>query len=81
MTDADVDELPGLLREITKHILLINDDDLIEHLKGDMKPIEDLYLNHSGGITGIVNSLAEKETYYRYAKTFISILKYSLMAI
>src|SRR2546430_85686 len=34
-----------------------------------------------GGITGIVNSLSNKETYHRYAKAFITILKYSPMAV
>lgn len=46
-----------------------------------MKPIEELHLSHSGGITGIVNSLAEKEMYQGYTKTFIPILKYSLIAV
>ena len=81
VSDADVDGLPGLLGEMTKHIPSVDDDDLIEHLRGGMKPIEDLHLSHSGGITGIINSLSEKETYHRYAKTFVAILKYSLMAV
>jgi hypothetical protein len=81
VADADVGELPGLLAEMTKRIPSVDDDDLIEHLRGGMKPIEDLHLSHSGSITGIVNSLSEKETYHRYAKTFVAILKYSLMAV
>ncbi|MCJ1249923.1 hypothetical protein MMC30_007149 [Trapelia coarctata] len=81
VSDADVDGLPGLLEEMTKHIPSVNNDDLIKHLRGGMKPNEDLHLSHSGGITGIVNSLSKKETYHRYAKTVIAILKYSLMAV
>jgi hypothetical protein len=81
VSDNDVDGLPGLLAEITKHIPSVDDNDLIEHLRGGVKLIKDLYLSHSGGITGIVNSLFKKETYYRYAKTFIAILKYSLMVV
>jgi hypothetical protein len=61
VSDADVGGLPGLLGEMTKHIPSVDDDDLIEHLRGDVKPIEDLHLSHSGGITGIVNSLSEKD--------------------
>ena len=46
-----------------------------------MEPVEDLHPSHMGGITGIVNSLSNKETYHRYAKAFITILKYSPMAV
>jgi hypothetical protein len=81
MFDTDVDGLPDLFRKIMKYILSVNDDDLIKHLKGGMKFIEDFYLSHSGGITDIINSLSEKETYYRYAKIFVAILKYSLIAV
>jgi hypothetical protein len=64
MFDIDVDGLPGLLGEITKYILSVNNNNLIEHLRGGMKPIENLYLNYSGGITSIINSLSKKEIYY-----------------
>ncbi len=79
MTDNDINGLPRLLREITKYIPSINDDDLIKHLKGGVKPVKNFYPSHGGNITDIVNKLAEKETYYRYAKIFITILKYSLL--
>jgi hypothetical protein len=62
---------------MTKHIPSVDDDNLIEHLRVGMKPIEDLHLSHSGGITGIINSLSEKEIYHRYAKTFVAILSNS----
>ncbi len=81
MIDINVNGLSGLLGEITKHIPLVDDSDLVEHLRDRMKSTEDLHLHHSGGITDIINSLAEKETYHRYAKTFAAILKYSLMAV
>jgi hypothetical protein len=81
MTDDDMAELPCLLSEMTKHIPSIDDNDLIEHLRGGVKPIEDLHSGHGTGITGIVNRLAEKETYHRYSKTFTAILKYSLLAV
>jgi hypothetical protein len=81
MSDTDVDGLPGLLEEMTKYILSVNDNDLIKYLKGGMKLIEDLYLNYSDSITGIINSLSEKETYYRYAKIFVAILKYFLITV
>jgi len=50
-------------------------------MRGHMNPMEDLCLSHTGGITAMINSLAAKETYHRYSKTIIAILKYSLMAI
>ena len=81
VSDADVDGLPDLLGEMTKHIPSVDDDDLIEHLRGGMKPIEDLHLSHNGCITGIINSLSEKETFHRYAKTIVAILKYFLMVV
>jgi len=65
---------------MTKHILSINNDDLIKYLRDSIKLIEDLHLSHSGNITGIINSLFKKEIYYRYAKIFVAILKYSLIA-
>jgi hypothetical protein len=71
VSDADMDGLPDLLSLMTKHTPPVDDDDLIEHLRGGVEPIEDLPPSHSGGITGIVNSLLEKETYDRYSKTFI----------
>jgi hypothetical protein len=66
---------------MTKYILSVDDNDLIKYLRGGMKLIEDLYLNYSDSITGIINSLSEKEIYYRYAKIFVAILKYFLMAV
>jgi hypothetical protein len=81
MSDIDVNGLSNLLEEITKHIPSVDNDDLIKYLKSGIKLIEDLYLSHSGSITGIINSLFKKETYYRYAKTFVAILKYSLITI
>jgi hypothetical protein len=75
VTDADVERLTPLLSEITRHIPSIDDSSLIEHLRGGMEPIETLRLRHSGGIVVIINSLAERETYHRYAKTFTAILK------
>jgi hypothetical protein len=50
-------------------------------LRSGIKPIENLYLNYNGNITGIINSLSEKETYYRYVKTFVAILKYFLITV
>ena len=81
ISDADVDVLPGLLGKITKYILSINNDEPVKYLRGGVKLTKDLYLSYSDGITGIVNSLSKKKTYYRHAKTFIAILKYSLIAI
>jgi hypothetical protein len=66
---------------MTKHIPSLDDGDLIEYLRGPKKPIEDLRLSHTGGITAMINSLAAKETYHGYTKTVIAILKYSLMAV
>jgi hypothetical protein len=81
VTHADINRLSGLLREMIKHIPSLDDGDLIEYLRGPMKPIKDLCLSHTGGIIAMINSLATKETYHRYIKTIIAILKYSLMAI
>lgn len=81
MTNDDVGGLPRLLGEMTKHIPLVEDDDLIEYLKGGVKPIEDLHSIHGAGIAGLVNRLAEKEMFHGYSKTFTAILKYSLMAV
>jgi hypothetical protein len=76
-----VSGLSNLFGEMMEHILLIDDNNLIEYLKNDMKSIEKFNLNYSDGITDIVNNLTEKETYHRYVKTFISILKYFLIAV
>jgi hypothetical protein len=66
---------------MTKHILLINDDDLIKHLRGVVGPIKNLYVKCSGGITNIINNLVERETYHKFVKTFTAILKYFLLVI
>jgi hypothetical protein len=68
VTDTDIDRLPLLLREMTKHIPPVDDGDLIEHLRSWLKPIDNLRLSHGGSIVDIVNSLARRETYHRYAK-------------
>ena len=81
VTDEDVAELPHLLSEMTKHIPPIDEDDLIDHLRGSAKPVEDLESGHGAGIIGIVNRLAEKETYHGFSKTVTTILKYSLLAV
>jgi hypothetical protein len=81
MSDIDVDELSDLLEKMTKHILSVDNDDLIKYLRNGIKFIENLHLSRSGGITGIINSLFEKKTYYRYVKIFVAILKYSLIAV
>jgi hypothetical protein len=81
VTNTDVDRLPLLLGEMTKHIPPVDDDDLIGYLRGWLRPINNLHLSHSGGITDIINSLAKGETYHRFAKTFTTILKYSLLAV
>jgi hypothetical protein len=70
-----------MVEEMTKHIPSIDDDDLIEDLRGVVGPIENHHVKRSGGITGIINSLAERETYHKFAKTFTAILKYSLLAV
>lgn len=81
MTDRDVTELPRLLDEMTSNIPSVDDDNLIEHLRGDADPVENLDSGHGAGIIGIVNMLAEKEAYHGYSKTFTAILKYSLLAV
>jgi hypothetical protein len=81
VTNTDANRLPRLLREMTKHIPPVDDDDLIGHLMGWLGPTDNLHLSRSGGITNIVNRLAQRETYHRFAKTFTTILKYSLLAV
>jgi hypothetical protein len=73
--------LLALLPEMTQHISPVDDHDLIEHLRGSLDPIQTLHPSPSGGIADIVNSLAKRERYHRYAKTFTTILKYSLLAV
>jgi hypothetical protein len=80
MNDEDVSELPHLLSEMTRHIPQI-DDDLIEHLRGGVEPVEDFHPGNGAGITGIVYRLAGKETYHGFSVTFTTILKYSLLAV
>ena len=63
MNDEDVSELSCLLSEMTRHIPRIDDDDLIEHLRGGVEPVEDFHPGNGAGITGILNRLAEKETF------------------
>jgi len=81
MTEDDVDGLPRLLKEMTKHISLVDDNDLIDHLRGGVKSIEEFYMSYGGGITDIVNRLVERETYHSYFKIFTAILKYFLLAV
>lgn len=81
MIDADVEQLTPLLSEITRHIPSVDDSSLIEHLRGGVELIEILRLRYGGGIIVTINSLAERERYHRYAKTFTAILKYSLLAV
>lgn len=66
---------------MTRHIPRIDDDDPIEHLRGGVEPVEDFHPSNGAGITGIVNRLAEKETYHGFHMTFITISKYSLLAV
>jgi hypothetical protein len=70
VTNADVARLAPMVEEMTKHIPSIDDDDLIEHLRGVVGPIENLHVKCSGGITGIINSLAERETYHKVRQEF-----------
>jgi len=57
MTDDDVAGLPRLLGEMTKHIPSIEDHDLIEHLRGGVKPTKDLHSGHGAGITRVLLAL------------------------
>jgi hypothetical protein len=65
----------------TEHFSPPNDDDLIDHLRGSVKSIEELYVSHGGGIIDIVNRLAERKTYHSYSKIFTAILKYFLLVV
>jgi hypothetical protein len=47
VTNADVDRLPPMVEEMTKHISSIDDDDLIEHLRGVVEPIENLHVKRA----------------------------------
>jgi hypothetical protein len=81
MTDDDVTRLSRLFNKITKHILLIKNNNLIEYLRIDVKLIENFHSIYNTDITDIVNRLAEKKIYYDYFKTFTAILKYFLIAV